>query len=127
VTSKNIGAKALIKSDPKLTKFLDASGAFAKFLGVAPGWLQEFGTIDPEVARRPKTILLGHWVRDWLMWVIAPMERGFVSRSGTSPTSTSASSCLASNTPRTRDRTPTYEKRGLRDTRCGSRDSKTSG
>jgi CDP-diacylglycerol--glycerol-3-phosphate 3-phosphatidyltransferase len=40
--------------------------------------------IDPEVARRPKTILLGHWVRDWLMWVIAPMERGFV-RAGISP------------------------------------------
>ena len=40
--------------------------------------------IDPEVARRPKTILLGHWVRDWLMWVIGPMERGFV-RAGPSP------------------------------------------
>lgn len=40
--------------------------------------------IDPEVARRPKTILLGHWVRDWLMWVIGPMERGFV-RAGLSP------------------------------------------
>jgi CDP-diacylglycerol--glycerol-3-phosphate 3-phosphatidyltransferase len=34
--------------------------------------------IDPEVARRPKTILLGHWIRDWIMWVISPMERGFV-------------------------------------------------
>ncbi len=40
--------------------------------------------IDPEVARRPKTILLGHWVRDWLMWVIGPMERGFV-QAGLSP------------------------------------------
>ena len=40
--------------------------------------------IDPEVARRPKTILLGHWVRDWLMWVIGPMERAFV-RAGLSP------------------------------------------
>ena len=40
--------------------------------------------IDPEVARRPKTILLGHWVRDWIMWVIGPMERGFV-RAGLSP------------------------------------------
>ena len=40
--------------------------------------------IDPEVARRPKTILLGHWVRDWIMWVIGPMERGFV-RAGVSP------------------------------------------
>ena len=40
--------------------------------------------LDPEVARRPKTILLGHWIRDWIMWVIGPMERGFV-RMGLSP------------------------------------------
>lgn len=40
--------------------------------------------VDPEVARRPKTILLGTWIRDWLMWVIGPMERGFV-RAGLSP------------------------------------------
>ena len=39
VTSKNIGAKALVKSDPKLAKFLDAGGAFAKLLGVKPGWV----------------------------------------------------------------------------------------
>jgi phosphatidylglycerophosphate synthase len=40
--------------------------------------------LDPEVARRPKTILLGHWVRDWLRWVIGPVERGLV-RAGISP------------------------------------------
>ncbi len=34
--------------------------------------------VDPEVARRPATVLLGHWVRDWLMWVIAPIERTLV-------------------------------------------------
>lgn len=34
--------------------------------------------IDADVARRPTTVLLGYWVRDWLMWVIAPLERGFV-------------------------------------------------
>ena len=33
---------------------------------------------DPEVAARPTTVLLGHWVRDWLMWVIAPLERALV-------------------------------------------------
>lgn len=33
---------------------------------------------DPEVARRPTTVLLGHWVRDWLMWAIAPLERALV-------------------------------------------------
>jgi phosphatidylglycerophosphate synthase len=33
---------------------------------------------DPDVARRPTTVLLGHWVRDWLMWVIAPLERLFL-------------------------------------------------
>ncbi len=30
---------------------------------------------DPDVAGRPRTVLLGYWVRDWLMWVIAPLER----------------------------------------------------
>jgi phosphatidylglycerophosphate synthase len=40
--------------------------------------------VDAEVARRPTTIILGTWVRDWLMWVIGPMERAFI-RSGVSP------------------------------------------
>ena len=26
----------------------------------------------------PTTILLGTWVRDWLMWIIGPVERKFV-------------------------------------------------
>jgi CDP-diacylglycerol---glycerol-3-phosphate 3-phosphatidyltransferase len=34
--------------------------------------------MDADVARRPTTVILGFWVRDWLMWVIAPLERGFV-------------------------------------------------
>ncbi len=34
--------------------------------------------IDADVARRPTTILLGYWVRDWLMWLIAPIERAMV-------------------------------------------------
>ncbi|MDQ6887301.1 MAG: CDP-alcohol phosphatidyltransferase family protein [Gemmatimonadota bacterium] len=34
---------------------------------------------DADVARRPTTALLGFWVRDWLMWVIGPLERAFVS------------------------------------------------
>jgi CDP-diacylglycerol--glycerol-3-phosphate 3-phosphatidyltransferase len=34
--------------------------------------------VDEDVARRPTTILLGTWVRDWLMWIIAPVERKFV-------------------------------------------------
>jgi CDP-diacylglycerol--glycerol-3-phosphate 3-phosphatidyltransferase len=41
-------------------------------------------TIDPDVARRTRTILLGRWVRDWLMWVIGPVERGMI-RIGVSP------------------------------------------
>jgi len=32
-------------------------------------------TLDPEVARRPTTVLLGHWVRDWVMWMVTPLER----------------------------------------------------
>ena len=41
-------------------------------------------TIDAEVARRSRTIILGRWVRDWLMWVIGPIERGMI-RAGVSP------------------------------------------
>jgi phosphatidylglycerophosphate synthase len=40
--------------------------------------------LDPEVARRPTTVLLGYWVRDWVMWVIAPLERAVIA-SGVSP------------------------------------------
>jgi CDP-diacylglycerol--glycerol-3-phosphate 3-phosphatidyltransferase len=40
--------------------------------------------MDADVARRGKTLLLGRWVRDWLMWVIGPAERTFV-RAGVSP------------------------------------------
>lgn len=41
-------------------------------------------TLDPDVERRPATILLGRWIRDWLMWLIAPLERVIVA-SGISP------------------------------------------
>jgi phosphatidylglycerophosphate synthase len=34
--------------------------------------------VDPDVARRPRTVLLGLWIRDWLMWVIGPIERACV-------------------------------------------------
>jgi len=34
--------------------------------------------VDADVARRPTTFLLGFWVRDWLMWLISPLERAFV-------------------------------------------------
>lgn len=34
--------------------------------------------VDADVARRPTTIILGTWVRDWLMWMIGPIERKFV-------------------------------------------------
>jgi CDP-diacylglycerol--glycerol-3-phosphate 3-phosphatidyltransferase len=34
--------------------------------------------VDADVARRPTTIILGTWVRDWLMWSIGPVERKFV-------------------------------------------------
>ncbi len=35
--------------------------------------------VDSDVARRPTTILLGRWIRDWLMWLIAPIEGALVS------------------------------------------------
>jgi CDP-diacylglycerol--glycerol-3-phosphate 3-phosphatidyltransferase len=31
--------------------------------------------LDADVARRSASVLLGYWVRDWLMWVIGPIER----------------------------------------------------
>jgi CDP-diacylglycerol--glycerol-3-phosphate 3-phosphatidyltransferase len=34
--------------------------------------------VDADVARRPTTFILGTWVRDWLMWIIGPVERRFV-------------------------------------------------
>ncbi|HEU4584666.1 MAG TPA: CDP-alcohol phosphatidyltransferase family protein [Gemmatimonadaceae bacterium] len=34
--------------------------------------------MDADVARRPTTILLGYWVRDWLRWLISPIERALV-------------------------------------------------
>ena len=40
--------------------------------------------IDPDVARRPATALLGYWIRDWVMWMIAPLERAVIA-SGVSP------------------------------------------
>jgi phosphatidylglycerophosphate synthase len=40
--------------------------------------------LDPDVARRPTTILLGYWIRDWVMWAIAPLERALIA-SGVSP------------------------------------------
>lgn len=39
VTSKNVQAKAAVKTDPRLTRFLDGSGMFAKQLGISPGWV----------------------------------------------------------------------------------------
>jgi len=41
-------------------------------------WVARGRPRDADVARRPRTVLLGYWVRDWLMWVIAPLERMFL-------------------------------------------------
>jgi CDP-diacylglycerol---glycerol-3-phosphate 3-phosphatidyltransferase len=40
--------------------------------------------MDRDVARRGSTVLLGYWLRDWLMWLIGPVERTIV-RAGVSP------------------------------------------
>lgn len=34
--------------------------------------------LDPEVAKRPASALLSYWIRDWVMWLIGPIERFFV-------------------------------------------------
>jgi CDP-diacylglycerol--glycerol-3-phosphate 3-phosphatidyltransferase len=40
--------------------------------------------MDADVGRRPATVLLGHWVRHWSVWVIGPLERWLI-RSGLTP------------------------------------------
>jgi len=40
--------------------------------------------MDADVAGRGATPLIGRWVRDWLMWLIAPLERALV-RAGVTP------------------------------------------
>ena len=39
---------------------------------------------DADVARRPTTILLGYWIRDWVMWFMGPLDR-FLVRTRVSP------------------------------------------
>jgi CDP-diacylglycerol--glycerol-3-phosphate 3-phosphatidyltransferase len=34
--------------------------------------------LDVDIAQRPASALLGYWIRDWLMWVIGPLERALV-------------------------------------------------
>jgi phosphatidylglycerophosphate synthase len=35
-------------------------------------------SVDADVARRPTTIFLGLWIRDWFMWILSPIERRLV-------------------------------------------------
>ena len=39
---------------------------------------------DPDVAARPATVILGRWIRHWVMWLIGPFERSLVA-SGITP------------------------------------------
>lgn len=41
-------------------------------------WVARRRPRDPEAGRRPATVLLGTWVRDWILWVIGPLERLFL-------------------------------------------------
>ena len=36
--------------------------------------------LDPDLAHRPRSALLGSWLKDWLLWVISPIERAAVRR-----------------------------------------------
>jgi phosphatidylinositol phosphate synthase len=40
--------------------------------------------LDADVARRPASLLLNLWVRDWTVWLLGPIERWMV-RAGVSP------------------------------------------
>jgi CDP-diacylglycerol---glycerol-3-phosphate 3-phosphatidyltransferase len=57
-------------------------GIVGSMIGFAIG--RRGRAVDPDVALRPASVLLGHWIRDWAMWVLGPLERGLV-RSGISP------------------------------------------
>lgn len=41
-------------------------------------WLRRGRPLDADVARRSTSVLLGYFVRDWLMWAIGPVERAVV-------------------------------------------------
>ena len=41
-------------------------------------WLRRGQPRDADVARRGASVLLGYWVRDWLMWAIGPAERAVI-------------------------------------------------
>lgn len=47
-------------------------------------WTRRGRPRDAEVARRGASVLLGYFVRDWVMWAIGPVERALV-RGGVSP------------------------------------------
>jgi phosphatidylglycerophosphate synthase len=34
--------------------------------------------VDADVAKRPTTVILGFWIRDWFMWLLGPLERPLV-------------------------------------------------
>lgn len=36
--------------------------------------------LDADVARRHASVLLGFWLRDWMVWVLSPVERSLVRR-----------------------------------------------
>lgn len=40
--------------------------------------------LDEDVARRPQSALLGYWLRNWMVWILGPLERATV-RAGLSP------------------------------------------
>lgn len=52
-------------------------------LATMPIYAARGRTRDPNVAGRPVS-LLGYWLRDWMVWVLSPLERLLV-RSGLSP------------------------------------------
>ncbi|HYU00413.1 MAG TPA: CDP-alcohol phosphatidyltransferase family protein [Gemmatimonadales bacterium] len=38
------------------------------------------GPRDADVARRPASVLLGFWLRDWMVWALSPLEHWLVRR-----------------------------------------------
>lgn len=34
--------------------------------------------LDPEVVKRSKTVLIGRWMRNWVIWAVGPLERAGV-------------------------------------------------
>ncbi len=61
-----------------LAPLAPALGLMLYFLGALAIYAVRNPIIDPEIAARPASPLIGRWLRNYLMWVLSPCERWLV-------------------------------------------------